>query len=61
MTLCGGTVALFYLSDFLLEEEDHFFKRWVYNTFQVMLLLVCAAFAVDCGLFLMDKDYFCTL
>ena len=60
-TLIGGTVFLFYLSDMLLEEEDHFFKRWVYNMLQAMLFFVCVGLALDAGLYLMDKEYFCKL
>ena len=60
-TLSAMAVALFYFSDALLEEEDHYWKRMVYYGLNAMLFFLCTGFAVDCGLYLMDKEWFCKL
>ena len=60
-TLSGMCVALFYFSDVMLDEEDHYWKRMVYVSLNAMLFLLCAGFAVDSGLYLMDKEWFCKL
>ena len=60
-TLSGLMVGLFYFSGVMLEEEDHYWKRMVYVSLNAMLFLLCAGFAIDCGLYLMDKEWFCKL
>ena len=61
LTLSAMAVALFYFSDMLLDEEDHFWKRMVYVGLNTMLFFACAGFAMDCGLYLMDKEWYCKL
>ena len=61
VTLSVGAVALFYITELFMDEEDHYWKKMVYHTLNGMLFFACIGFALDGGLFLMDKEYFCKL
>ena len=52
---------LMYMTDLLVVEEDHFWKRKVYHALQATLYFLFIAVAMDNGLWLMDKEYYCVL
>ena len=60
-TLSGGAVMLMYLTDLFVVEEDHYWKRQVYNALQAVLFFLIIGVAMDNGLMLMDKEYYCQL
>ena len=60
-TLTGGAVMLMYMTDLLVVEEDHYWKRQVYNALQATLYFLIIGVAMDNGLWLMDKEYYCKL
>ena len=60
-TLTGGAVMLMYLTDLSIIEEGHYWKRQVYNALQVTLFFLIIGVAMDNGLWLMDKEYYCKL
>ena len=55
-TLTGGAVMLMYLTDLLVVEEDHYWKRQVYNALQATLYFLIIGAAMDNGLWIMDKE-----
>ena len=61
VTLSVAATGLFYVTEICMEEEDHYWKKMVYHTLNAMLYLGCICFAIDAGLYLMDKEYFCQI
>ena len=61
ITLSGGATCLMYFTELVMEEEDHYFKRQVFNALQCVLFFGCVGFACDGGLWLMDKEWYCQL
>ena len=59
-SLTVGAVALFYLTELFVEEEDHFFKHYVYVSLNAMIFFCSVGVCVDVGLYLMDKESFCS-
>ena len=60
-TITGASVGLMYFTDHMLAEEGHFWKRYVYITLQAVLYFCCIGAAIDLGIFLMDKQWYCDL
>ena len=52
---------LMYLTDLFVVEEGHYWKRQVYNALQAVLFFLIIGVAMDNGLMLMDKEYYCQL
>ena len=61
VTLSVGAAGLCYFTELLMEEDDYYWKKMVYHSLNFMLFLACVTMAIDGGLFLMDKEYFCQL
>ena len=61
-TLTGGAAALMYFTDLcVVSDYDYYWKNRVYNALQACLYFLCVGVAIDTGLWLMDKEYFCQL
>ena len=60
-TIAGAAAGLMYFTDHMILEEDHFWKRYVYVTLQGVLYFCCVGAAIDAGIFLMDKEWYCEL
>ena len=55
-TLTVGATALFYVTNLAVEEEDHYWKRYVYYSLNTMLFFCMAGLAFDAMLYLSDKE-----
>ena len=60
-TLTVGATALFYFTNLAVEEEDHFWKRYVYISLNFMLFFGMVGLAIDGGLYLSDREQYCQL